>query len=89
MLIFANKAMLDIKKNARRIVATGARLGRGLPRDAESLHPRACIGVPSPCELQNLLPNIASGERCESVAEKRSKQRTTVYTRLLAHAKDA
>jgi hypothetical protein len=33
--------------------------------------------------------NIASGERCESVAEKRSKQRTTAYTRLLAHAKDA
>jgi hypothetical protein len=33
--------------------------------------------------------NTASGERCESVAEKRSKQRTTAYTRLLAHAKDA
>jgi hypothetical protein len=33
--------------------------------------------------------HIASGERCESVAEKRSKQRTTAYTRLLAHAKDA
>jgi hypothetical protein len=33
--------------------------------------------------------SIASGERCESVAEKRSKQRTTAYTRLLAHAKDA
>jgi hypothetical protein len=30
-----------------------------------------------------------SGERCESVAEKRSKQRTTAYTGLLAHATDA
>jgi hypothetical protein len=36
------------------------------------------------------LCSIASGERCESVAEKRSKQRTTAaYTRLLAHDKDA
>jgi hypothetical protein len=34
------------------------------------------------------LVSIASGERCESVAEKRSKQRTTAYTRLLAHAMD-
>jgi hypothetical protein len=33
--------------------------------------------------------HIASGERCESVAEKRSKQRTTAYTRLLSNAKDA
>jgi hypothetical protein len=33
--------------------------------------------------------SIASGERCESVAEKRSKQRTTADTRLLAHAEDA
>jgi hypothetical protein len=32
--------------------------------------------------------SIASGERCESVAEKRSKQRTTAYTGLLAHATD-
>jgi hypothetical protein len=39
--------------------------------------------------VQNLAQHIASGERCESVAEKRSKQRTTAYTRLLAHAKDA
>jgi hypothetical protein len=36
-----------------------------------------------------VLLSIASGERCEIVAEKRSKQRTTVYTRPLAHAKDA
>jgi hypothetical protein len=33
--------------------------------------------------------SIASGERCESAAEKRSKQRITAYTGLLAHAKDA
>jgi hypothetical protein len=31
---------------------------------------------------------IASGERCEGVAEKRSEQRTTAYTGLLAHATD-
>jgi hypothetical protein len=32
---------------------------------------------------------LASGERCESVAEKRPKQRTTAYTGLLAHATGA
>ena len=44
---------------ARCIAATGVLLERGLPRDAESLHPRACMGVPSAKlmrELQNLLP---------------------------------
>jgi hypothetical protein len=29
------------------------------------------------------MENIASGERCESVADKRSKQHTTAYLRLL------
>jgi hypothetical protein len=33
--------------------------------------------------------SFASGERCESVAEPRSEQRTTAYTGLLAHATDA
>jgi hypothetical protein len=47
------------QRAARCIVATGVLLERGLPRDAESLHPRACMGVPSAKlmrELQNLLP---------------------------------
>jgi hypothetical protein len=35
------------------------------------------------------MPSIGSGTEGKSVAEKRSKQRTTAYTRLLAHAKDA
>jgi hypothetical protein len=34
---------------ARCIVATGVLLERGLPRDVESLHPRACMEVPSSC----------------------------------------
>jgi hypothetical protein len=35
---------------ARCIVATGVHLERGLaPRDVESLHPRACMEVPSSC----------------------------------------
>jgi hypothetical protein len=33
--------------------------------------------------------SIAPGERCGSAAERRSKQRTTACTRLLAHARDA
>jgi hypothetical protein len=37
------------QRAARCIAATGALLGRGLPRDVGSLHPRACMEVPSPC----------------------------------------
>jgi hypothetical protein len=44
------------QRAARCIVAAGALLERGLPRDVESLHPRACMEVPPMRELQNLLP---------------------------------
>jgi hypothetical protein len=47
------------QRAARCIAATGALLERGLPRDVESQHPRACMEVPSAKlmrELQNLLP---------------------------------
>jgi hypothetical protein len=38
------------QRAARCIVATGAALlERGLPRGVESLHPRACMEVPSSC----------------------------------------
>jgi hypothetical protein len=37
------------QRAARCIAATGVPLGRGLPRDVESLHPHACMEVPSPC----------------------------------------
>ena len=39
--------------------------------------------------FNKIIQSIASGEECESVAEKLSKQRTTAYTGLLAHATDA
>jgi hypothetical protein len=37
------------QRAARCIVATGVLLERGLRRDVESLHPRACMEVPSSC----------------------------------------
>jgi hypothetical protein len=40
---------LSEQRPTRCIVATGALLERGLPRDVESLHPCACMEVPSPC----------------------------------------
>jgi hypothetical protein len=37
------------QRAARFVVATGVLPERRLPRDVESLHPRACMEVPSPC----------------------------------------
>jgi hypothetical protein len=54
---------------------------------------KTCTGHPQSAinKLTSTAPyqSIASGGRCESVAEKRSEQRTTAYTRPLAHAMDA
>ena len=57
-MFYYGEAASEQRAGARCIVATGVLLERGLPRDVESLHPRACMEVPSPCarELQNLLP---------------------------------
>jgi hypothetical protein len=50
-----------------------------------------CVRLPATGQRHctNRHASIASGERYESVAEKRSEQRTTAYTSPLAHAADA
>jgi hypothetical protein len=49
MLLFYYCEAVSEQRAARCIVAAGVLLERGLPRDVESLHPRACMEVPSSC----------------------------------------
>jgi hypothetical protein len=82
---------LSEQRAARCIVATGAPLGRGLPRDAEPLHPRACMAVPSPCAscrtccqgqiTQRCMPDLGQKDsnaiRCEDQEVRRSNTELT------------
>jgi hypothetical protein len=52
------------QRAARCIAATGALLGRGLPRDVGSLHPRACMEVPSPCASCKICCQGQITQRC-------------------------
>ena len=52
------------QRAARCIVAAGVLLERGLPRDVESLHPRACMGVPSPCSSCKICCQGQITQRC-------------------------
>ena len=79
------------QRAARCIVATGFLLERGLPRDVESLHPRACMEVPSPCAsckiccqgqiTQGCMPDLGQKDsnviRCEDQEVRRSNTELT------------
>ena len=52
------------QRAARCVVATGVLLERGLPRDVESLHPRACMEVPSSCASCKICCQGQITQRC-------------------------